>query len=263
MASAVKLLALDFDGVICDGLKEYFQTAWKAYDRLWHPSDPVPPEGLADRFYRLRPVVETGWEMPLVLRAILQGTSDDEILQNWPAIAQTFLAQEQLDASRLSAAVDGIRDEWIATDLESWLGEHRFYPGVIERLRAIVAGPVEVQIISTKEGRFIQQLLARQGVDLAPDAIWGKEVKRPKYQLLRELVESRHPASAIWFVEDRLKTLQSVQAQPDLAEIRLYLADWGYNTASDRQLAQSSPGLQLLSLQQFSQDWQHWPPTDP
>ena len=29
--SSVQLIAFDFDGVICDGLLEYFQTAWQAY----------------------------------------------------------------------------------------------------------------------------------------------------------------------------------------------------------------------------------------
>jgi 3-deoxy-D-manno-octulosonate 8-phosphate phosphatase KdsC-like HAD superfamily phosphatase len=29
--SAPQTLALDFDGVLCDGLLEYFETAWRAY----------------------------------------------------------------------------------------------------------------------------------------------------------------------------------------------------------------------------------------
>ncbi|MCY7286501.1 MAG: HAD family hydrolase, partial [Cyanobacteria bacterium CAN_BIN43] len=36
--TAPTLLALDFDGVLCNGLMEYFQTAWRVYCQIWsHP----------------------------------------------------------------------------------------------------------------------------------------------------------------------------------------------------------------------------------
>ncbi|XGB40802.1 MAG: hypothetical protein LVS60_10215 [Nodosilinea sp. LVE1205-7] len=165
-----------------------------------------PPAGLADRFYPLRPVVESGWEMPLVLRALLRGVADAEILTNWSGMVSTLLAETGLQAGEWAAAVDGVRDSWMQTDLDGWLGLHRFYPGVIERLGQVTAAGVRTIIISTKEGRFIQQLLDRQGVRLAPEQILGKEVQRPKYETLRQL--SQAGAGPIWFVEDRLQALQ-------------------------------------------------------
>ena len=78
-----QILALDFDGVLCDGLLEYFETAWRAYCQVFEETLPNPPAGLADRFYPLRPVVESGWEMPLVLRALLGGIADEAILTHW------------------------------------------------------------------------------------------------------------------------------------------------------------------------------------
>ena len=124
------VLALDFDGVICDGLREYFQTAWRAYCQIWQPDDVTPSEELAAQFYRLRPVVETGWgdaDSDPIARV---GTQEREILQNWATIAAQIITDDALNAASVSAIVDEIRDQWIATDLESWLAEHRFYPGV-------------------------------------------------------------------------------------------------------------------------------------
>ncbi|MGI8932627.1 MAG: HAD family hydrolase, partial [Phormidesmis sp.] len=66
-----QLIVFDFDGVICDGLIEYFQTAWKAYCQLFEPDSHQLPEGLAEKFYPLRPVVETGWEMPVLVQALV------------------------------------------------------------------------------------------------------------------------------------------------------------------------------------------------
>ena len=62
----------------------------------------------------------------------------------------------------------------------------------------------------------------------------------------------------IWFVEDRLKTLLSVQKQPDLKEVELFLADWGYNTQKERDSVVQHPPINLLSSAQFCQDFYLW-----
>ncbi len=258
MPISPSVLALDFDGVICDGLKEYFQSAWRAYCELWQrPTDSVP-DGVAERFYRLRPVVETGWEMPVVLRAIELGKTDAEILQNWQAIAHQLVESEQLDPKRLAATVDGVRDRWIANDLGSWLAEHRFYPGVIARLKTVLASPVHAIIISTKEKRFIQQLLQQQGVDLTNLRIYGKETQQPKFAILRELKAKFGHEATFWFVEDRLKTLEGIQQKEDLTDVKLFLADWGYNTAAERDAAIANPTIRLISLSEFTQPFAAW-----
>jgi phosphoglycolate phosphatase-like HAD superfamily hydrolase len=257
------VLALDFDGVICDGLKEYFQTAWRAYGQIWQPADTVPPEGLAELFYRLRPVVETGWEMPVLLHAVLKGIPEERIWQEWGAIANLLVVEEKLKPTQIAAEVDGVRDQWIASDPESWLAEHRFYPGVIEQLKGLVQySPTHLVIISTKEGRFIHQLLQQEGLSLTESQIYGKECKQPKHQILREMIPQYIETATFWFVEDRLKTLQSIKAQPDLQSVRLFLAEWGYNTAGDRQTVQQDSQISLLSLEQFSQPLPTWVPSD-
>lgn len=257
MSVIPRVLALDFDGVICDGLKEYFQTAWKAYGQIWQVAAP-PDETIAPAFYRLRPVVETGWEMPLVIRALATGITEAEIFQNWTAIAAQIVADNHLKPLEVGTIVDTIRDQLIATDLESWLAEHEFYPRVLERLQSVLTSPIDFVIISTKEGRFINQLLQKQGIELKPEQIYGKESKRPKPQVLSELRQAYGETASIWFVEDRLKTLEAVEKQETLAQVELFLADWGYNTASERQQAKESDRVHLLSLAQFSQDFSAW-----
>jgi phosphoglycolate phosphatase-like HAD superfamily hydrolase len=256
------LLAMDFDGVLCDGLIEYFQTSWRAYCQIWLPADHTPPAGLAEQFYRLRPVIETGWEMPVLLRSLLTGISETEILADWSAIAPRVTQMAGLTPAELSAKVDQVRDQWIAADPESWLAQQRFYPGVVERLQQILSSTVYPVIISTKEGRFVQQLLWQQGINLAQSQIFGKEVRQPKAQTLRSLGQQFQQTTSspvrIWFIEDRLKTLQFVSTQPDLQDVKLFLAAWGYNTESDREIARQTPQIRLLSLTEFAEDFLKW-----
>ncbi|MBO3459912.1 HAD family hydrolase [Aetokthonos hydrillicola Thurmond2011] len=258
MPSTPKILALDFDGVICDGVIEYFKVSWRTYCQIWLAAEETPPEGLAEVFYRLRPVIETGWEMPILIKALVKGIAEEKILNDWEAIAKAILEQDDLKSTKISTALDKNRDDWIAQDLNGWLSLHRFYPGVVEKIKATTRD-TSLYIISTKEARFIQQLLEQQGISLSRDKIFGKEVKRPKYEILRQLIHATgtSPAS-IWFVEDRLKTLEIVKQQPDLEDVKLFLAEWGYNTSSEKASARNDSRIKLLSLSNFSQDFSDW-----
>ncbi|GAB1538103.1 HAD family hydrolase [Scytonema sp. NUACC21] len=259
MATRPKILALDFDGVICDGLIEYFEVSWRTYCHVWLQEDQTPPDGLASKFYRLRPVIETGWEMPVLIKALLQGIAEEKILQEWGAIAHQILQEDNFKATEIGSKLDRQRDEWIAKDLDSWLSLHKFYPGVVEKLKTTVSSPIKLYIVTTKEGRFAQQLLGKQGVELPKEVIFGKEVKRPKYETLRELIRAENTTpDSLWFVEDRLKTLQLVEQQPDLQEVKLFLADWGYNTSMERAAAQNDPRIRLLPLALFAEDFSDW-----
>jgi phosphoglycolate phosphatase-like HAD superfamily hydrolase len=249
--SVPSLLALDFDGVVCDGLAEYFESAWRAHRHLWG-APAAAPAGLAERFYALRPLIESGWEMPLVVRALVAGLDDTTIRDGWASLAPTLL--DGRPAVEVGATLDRVRDEWIAADHAGWLGRHRFYPGVIERLRTLAGGPTRVVIITTKEGRFVRELLARQGLDFPAGGIFGKESKRPKADVLRGL-----QTTGVWFVEDRLQTLEAVTAQRDLDGVRLFLAAWGYNFSAERERARASGRIALLTLDDFTRDLTVWP----
>jgi phosphoglycolate phosphatase-like HAD superfamily hydrolase len=255
--TAVQLIALDFDGVICDGLIEYFQTAWQAYCELFKPASDRPPAGLVEQFYRLRPVVETGWEMPVLIQVLVKGVSELQILEAWPHMALPYLEAAGLTKAQSVQALDGVRDRQIKSNLPSWLSLHRFYPGMIDRVGALLQGDLPVYIVSTKEGRFIKELLGQSGLDFPAERIIGKEVKRPKYETLR-LLKKNYSVTNIWFVEDRLPALQEVTAQSDLAEVTLFLADWGYNLPADRDFARQDSRIHLLSLEKVVQGFDQW-----
>lgn len=251
------LLALDFDGVLCDGRAEYLESSRRVYQEIWDNSD-LDVETFASRFYELRSVIETGWEMPLLLRALKLGISDEEILESWSSLVPTLLEKENLSQHTLMHLLDEKRDRWIQSNPQDWLAHHHFYPKIIPRLQQILVSPTpQVYIITTKEGRFARTLLEQQGVKIPPDQIMGKECQQPKTETLTNLLPTDAKLS-VWFVEDRLKTLLSLQRHPKLASVQLFLAGWGYNTARSRSLAIENPQIHLLSLDQFQQDFSQW-----
>ncbi len=254
-----QILALDFDGVICNGLKEYFQTTIRTYQQIWSDNNQDNLEVWAESFYQLRPVIETGWEMPILLRALVLEYDQENIESNWHQICSEIVEKENLNKQQVMSELDGVRDHWIKTDLDNWLALHKFYPGVLEKLGQLLESSTLLYIVTTKEGRFVKQLLKQQHLSFPEAHIFGKEVKQPKYETLRQILkDNQETPNNLWFIEDLLKTLKSVQSQSDLTEVNLLLADWGYNTSKTHEIVKRDNTISLLSLDTFSQEFSQW-----
>ena len=207
-------------------------------------------------------MIETGWEMPILVRALTLEIPEDDILQDWITIRQKLVEADNLKSEIIGPLLDNIRDEWIQTDFEGWLKLHRFYPGVIEQFKQWLNPEtqplIQPIIITTKEERFARALLQQQNIIMPDGTIYGKGCKRPKYETIRQLLSTPETPPTIWFIEDRLKALLAVEKQSDLTEIRLFLADWGYNTQTEKQFIENHPRIKLLTLPQFTQDFSAW-----
>src|SRR5262245_51706826 len=150
--TAPDILALDFDGVLCDGMAEYFETSRRTSAQVW-PGEPPAGDGLLPVFRRLRPVIMTGWEMPLLLRAISRGGPEADILRDWPDVRVRLAdsgsqPREQL-VTRLTKTLDDVRREWIATDRAGWIGHNTTYCE-LDELRRLVSEPERCVLVTTK-----------------------------------------------------------------------------------------------------------------
>lgn len=258
--TAPKILALDFDGVICDTVQELLKSTWQVYRQVWGASGDGPPPEVAATYVRLRPTLEIGWESPVLLRAIIEGVPEAKLVQEFQTVwSQRILEAHRLNQTELAARFDAARDSWIRTDLQGWLAANHLYPGIADRLRAIVQSEVRVFVLTTKEGRFAHLLLEQNGVKLPPAHVWGKERARPKADLLRILQKEQGvDYGDIWLVEDRLKTLQSIAQVADLTAVGLFLATWGYNTPAERKEARAHGRIVSLALDQFCGELAAW-----
>ena len=263
--SAPTVLALDFDGVVCDGRPEYFETAWRAYAATWpQPLTSGRPDAVAERFGALRPLIESGWEMPLMVHALLAGV-DARALEDrhgWLEAAPGLMTTAGVTTETLGRALNRVRDEWFARDSADWLAHHRFYPGVPARLVALLEGPTRVVIVTTKTERFARALLAGADPRLSAVSVIGREPGQPvpKPAILKRLADSHGlgaDAAGLWFVEDMLETLEATAARADVAGVRLFLAGWGYNTPADR--ARVGGRVALLSRDRFLAPLETWP----
>ena len=255
-----KILALDFDGVLCNSVYEGLQSAWRVYRDIWGGTGDGPPPEAAATYVRLRPALEIGWEFPIALRAIIEGIPEETLLREFQTKWRSRMLEEhRLSQADLTARFDAARDAWIRKDLASWLACQHLYPGIANRLKALLQSDVQLFVLTTKEGRYAHLIMERSGVPFPAERIWGKERDRPKADLLRVLrQELRMDYGDIWFVEDRLKTLRSVQKQADLGAVGLFLATWGYTTPAEQTEVTTDTRITPLSLEQFCGEFTTW-----
>jgi hypothetical protein len=256
------ILALDFDGVLCDGMHEYFEASRRTHLRVW-PHEGAPGNDLFSAFRALRPVILSGWEMPLLLHAIARGSDQSAIARSWDEVRDELVRSEALPGAELvrtlQRTLDDVRREWIAADRDDWLRQNVPYCR-LDELRRVVAEPERALVVTTKEGEFARLILDSWSVRLA--GIQGKEAGIHKCENLRSLiadfasVRGRRPT--VWFVEDRLETLEHVTTHPDLADVGLFLATWGYTTPAARAAASRDGRVRALELDRFRQGPSSW-----
>jgi phosphoglycolate phosphatase-like HAD superfamily hydrolase len=221
----VKLLALDFDGVVADSAREAFAVARRTYlelrpDSSLRSADEAP---LWHAFLGLMPLGNRAEDYATALAAIEAGIA----LPDQAAYDAYFDAQDPAWLRAFHRRFYQVRQALSDADRAAWLALLGPYPRVLELLRRR-AGACEYAIASAKDRTSVGILLAHYGVaDLfAPELIVDKEAGVTKDLHLRRLAGLRGlDFSEITFIDDKVNHLDAVAP----LGVRCALAAWGYN----------------------------------
>jgi phosphoglycolate phosphatase-like HAD superfamily hydrolase len=244
----MKVLALDFDGVVCHSLREVLATALATYEAMtpgspliaglrarhgdgrWHALD-LAGDPVTRTFESLLPLGNRAEDFGVSLLA-----ADERI--------------ELTDQSAYDAFYGAVPGEWretfhstfyeqrgaaYATDPSGWLALHDGYPSFLGVLRRR-AGDATYALATAKDRRSAERLLAHLGVaDLfAPELVLDKESGVSKTSHLGAL---RHRLGVVFadvtFVDDKVNHLVAVAP----LGVRPVLAGWGFNTPREHALA--------------------------
>jgi phosphoglycolate phosphatase-like HAD superfamily hydrolase len=247
-SSLVKLLALDFDGVICDSAREAFVVALRTFAEVF-PEHRLPAAaerdaGLYAGFLESMPLGNRAEDYAVVLAAF--------------ASAHALPDQAAYDAFRGSLAAERlrafhrrfyqVRSAWAERDPAGWLAEMTPYPGLCDVLRRR-AHDVRLGIATAKDRGSVGRLLAAYGIaDLFPDGfVLDKEAGERKGDHVTKLAaEAGIEPAEVTFVDDKVNHLEDVAG----LGARCVLAAWGYNGARERRIAEAR-GFLVCGLDDF------------
>jgi phosphoglycolate phosphatase-like HAD superfamily hydrolase len=246
------IYALDFDGVICDSAVETGITGWKAATGIWNDMlSPLPSQELVDRFRLVRPIIETGYESILAMRLLFKGESVDAILASFTGNKAALIRESKRDVDDLKKLFGETRDVWIRHAPDEWIRMNPLFPGIAPKLKRLAERAIWY-IVTTKQERFVSRILEANRIHLSSRRIFGLDRKMSKRKVLLDLL-ALHPHAPIHFVEDRLPTLLNVLKNDELQTIRLFFADWGYNTKQDRREA-ARHSIEIIDIDHFLDD---------
>ena len=244
------LVVLDFDGVVIDGMEEYWWSSRRACISLLPHVYLSLPESVPNEFRYLRPWVNHGWEMVL-LAAESKCFDRSNWMNNYQYEQSKALKRNGWDSEILQNALNKTRHFAICQQRNFWFSLHKPFSQLVERLFAFSNEGVDWAILTTKNEEFTSELL--NGFGLSPWRIYGREAG-PKCEVLLRLCKER-PVRA--FIEDRRATLEVVISTPGLEQISCFLASWGYLKSSDHYFLPAK--IHLLDLNSLSTPLAEWP----
>ena len=194
----MKILVLDFDGVICDSADETARAGWLAGSFLWPEwaKHDITP-GMTQAFRKLRPFLHTGFEAIAILKMIENDYSLPFIKTNYNFLMRQIFTSSQYNFDELKAILNRVRNDWIRINEQDWLSRQRMYPGIGDFVQDAGDFYDYVYILTTREGRFVSRFLENSGIDFDREYILGLETGKDKTDSLNELINTYMPELGI------------------------------------------------------------------
>ncbi len=253
--SSQKIFLFDFDGVIVDGMNEYWHSALLACEKyLNSPHITVHQKfykRIPNSFKEMRPWVKYGWEMILIVHEIIRAENlirninQVDFTNKYHLNCQRILKENSWIAEDLQKILDESRKYQIDKDFENWVNLHNPFFEVIDFMEELKKRAIMTGIITTKGQIFAEKILKQ--LNIFPEFIFGYE-SGTKVKIAEELTKSY---KVIGFMEDRKETLIDIKQNSYTSHIPCFLADWGYLKYSDRY--NLSNGIKLLKLSNLEQ----------
>jgi phosphoglycolate phosphatase-like HAD superfamily hydrolase len=237
----MRVLALDFDGVISDSAREAFAVSIRTYTSLHPESRLRESEELYAGFVELMPLGNRAEDYAVILAAL-----EEKAVIADQATYDSFY--RGLDPEKLSLFHERFyqaRTSWSERDPEGWRRMLAPYPEMLEILHRR-ASEVTLAIATAKDGRSVRMLLRDYRIQslFREELVLDKETgvsKRSHLERLQQQLEV--PFEAITFVDDKVNHLDQVAS----LGVRCGLAAWGYNGRREWEAA-TRAGYLLLHL---------------
>tara|TARA_B100000945_G_scaffold272455_1_gene234939 strand:+ start:877 stop:1656 length:780 start_codon:yes stop_codon:yes gene_type:complete len=233
-----KLFLFDFDGVIVDGMNEYWNSSLLACDKFLNSSNIAIDEDLynevSDTFREIRPWVKYGWEMIIIVHEIikienpLNSKNKKEFINKYHQNCQEIIQDNSWLAEDLQKFLDESREYQINKDFEMWVNLHKPFYEVMDFIEKLKKDQIKTGIITTKGKIFAAKLLHK--LKIFPEFVFGYE-SGTKIEIAKELSKKYE---IVGFLEDRRNTLIDIKENPETKEIPCFLAEWGYLKNSDK-----------------------------
>jgi len=235
------VLVLDFDGLICDGLKECVLVTWNGHykkDVLLFSDQGLEaiPNTFVERFQECRNFSKHlgHFLVPLVDQTTSFPTQD--------AFNRVYNSINPVLVNEFVEKVNAYR-QLVRTEKKAyWLACHTFYDGFETFLRVL---SFPAYIVTAKDSDSVHEILCDKSIPFVQKRIFGEQ--RSKLAALTTIAQMEQiPNSQLYFIDDNINNVLEARS----AGYHAYWATWGYNSPDHFHFAaaHSIPGISLADF---------------
>jgi phosphoglycolate phosphatase-like HAD superfamily hydrolase len=231
-----KIIALDFDGVICDSINECLLVSYHAFygkSKIDKIDFSDIQEDLVNDFKKNRYIVGPAKDFYFLWKSIIEyRKSSKEVINTFVKLKKLEANHELPYAKRFYLLRDQLKKKYYS----EWVSLNPFYHE-IKNLLIKIKDRHNLFIVTAKDTDSVSDLLQANNVDIKREQIYGREINIDKRYLFRKMINTRGLSQKdIIFIDDNISNLI------DVNEIGIsgFLATWGYNSDYDKNEAKKN-----------------------
>jgi phosphoglycolate phosphatase-like HAD superfamily hydrolase len=228
-----KILALDFDGVLCDTIDECLITSINAYRRM---------NGMQGRVSRMEDVDPEWIKLFRLIRPLVRPAGEYWITAHWLHTYRELLTLENFEELRQKYAglISDFRTLFFeeraalrSINMQGWIDLHRVFPQAKDGLPDL-EDRFNIYFVTNKDKPSIKILSEKLGLNVSESKMFTGEQGRTKPDAIRLIIkENKINAEDVFFVDDQLDHLFDVEK----TGVRCFWAPWGYEREPKREHA--------------------------
>lgn len=254
----MKILALDFDGVIFNSLKEIFVTGFNAYVRLFPKTKLLDGKRITyqrikegDIFQselfqiatELRNYVNAGDDMVAMFKSI----DDKKQIKDQKEFDNFLKGFSKEEMKKFEKEFYDERKRLMKENLEEWYKLSPPFEIITNKLK-VFKDKTKVYIVTSKDKDSVFTLCKRNNLDIKEENILDRYSEKNKLNKLLKIKENLGiKEEDIYFVDDMLLHLLPIKQN---SNINCLLATWGFNNKEQRKQAEKAD-IKLLKQKDF------------
>ncbi len=258
----MKILAVDYDGVIVDSVMDSLFVSHNAYLNLFGESQKRVFGGKPFTFQNW-PIIQEKYQKEIryyrSLRPYIRGATDYGLIQKLMEEGRSIRNQQEFDQYRNTVQFDfqnfhdsfyQAREAIQKDDFEGWLTLEPPYQGVIQGIRQFIKEGVKAMIATSNRREYIARTFDPQyyNIPVSDDDILDFRFGEDKSSQMHHIREKYHvDYHDIYFVDDQLAHLEQTRH----LGIHIFLAGWSYATGQQKEDAREKNIIVIEKDEEF------------
>jgi phosphoglycolate phosphatase-like HAD superfamily hydrolase len=258
----LKILALDFDGVIVDSVLDSLFVGHNTYLRLYGREVKKNFGGelfTFENWEKIKRNYQKEIKYYRTLRPYIRGATDYGLIQKLMEEKKVIESQEEFDNYRNSVDFDfedyekefyKERERLQNIDYRAWFNLEPSYPKIIQGMKKLLEEEIKIVIATSNRRKAIMKSFTPEyfGFTIDPKDILDKRFGEDKSEQMRHIVKFyKVNFEDIYFVDDQVSHL--FQTRP--LGIKVILAGWSYATEAQKEEARKQDILVIEREEDF------------